>query len=332
MNQTQDKYKLWGTFSVMDHIKEGAFLAEVIMYDRLVIPVPPDPKNAETEEDRQFAQNQWKRWKRHGWAPQRQRKLLNILKPVAIPIEWTRNRHQQWANEYERSRRDATQQVSQILAGWKTGEQLLSVVPAMAGGIVAVSPYDSLAALKQELGITETSTQEEQLRAGRGLPGNLVSTVVGREFLVPEDPDRDEYYLLRKAVKMVQNPEYKQARSDFHNAQQRFINNEKTDFVSIKTAVEEMAHHLNSLEQITRRQRIWNGIRRAFYFTEIVFDLIGAPVNPVAAGKAAISLGKFTLDERSKDINTRHGSHVGGALLLDAHRRLKLTLEPEKDS
>ena len=43
MNGQAAKYELWGTFSVMDHLREGAFLAEVIMYDRLLIPVPPNP-------------------------------------------------------------------------------------------------------------------------------------------------------------------------------------------------------------------------------------------------------------------------------------------------
>jgi hypothetical protein len=58
MNETKDKYQLWGTFSVMDHAREGTFLAEVVMYDRLVIPVPPDPEHAKTPEDRKFVEKQ----------------------------------------------------------------------------------------------------------------------------------------------------------------------------------------------------------------------------------------------------------------------------------
>jgi hypothetical protein len=43
---TQDAAKskrieLWGTFSVKDHLRERAFVAEVLLYDRLVIPRPP---------------------------------------------------------------------------------------------------------------------------------------------------------------------------------------------------------------------------------------------------------------------------------------------------
>jgi hypothetical protein len=36
-----DKSELWGTFSVRDHLRRRAFVAELLIYDRLVIPYPP---------------------------------------------------------------------------------------------------------------------------------------------------------------------------------------------------------------------------------------------------------------------------------------------------
>lgn len=327
MNEAAEKYELWGTFSVMDHVREGAFLAEVVMYDRLVIPVPPDPDHANTPEDRHFAEQQWDRWERNSWNPKRQRTLLRILEPIAVPIEWNRERHELWAAEYERSRHDAAQQLAEILAGWKTGEILLNEVPAMGSGVVAVSPYYSLEVLKRDLGITETSTVMERMQAGRGIPGNVISAVIGREFLVPEDPERDEFYLLRKALELVQEVDYRQARSDFHSAQQQFIKDGKTDLESVTTAVNAMAEHLNALHRLARRQRIWNGLRRAFFFTQTATDLLTAPINPVSAGKAAIALGKFTVDERLRNPANPYSVRPGGALLLDAQRRLNLTLE-----
>ncbi len=332
MNEARDRYELWGTFSVMDHVRGGAFLAEVVMYDRLVIPVPPDPERARTLEDREFAEKQWERWERHGWQPKRQQELLSILGDLAVPIEWNRERHQLWAAEYEQSKRDAAQQMAELLAGWKTGEILLSEIPAMAGGVVAVSPYDSLEALKREFGITETSSVSERLQSGRGLPGNVISAVIGREFLVPEDPDRDEFYLLREAVDLVHEADYRQARADFHTAQQRFIKDGKTDLESTTTAVNAMAEHLDALHRLARQRRIWNALRHAFFFTQIATDLVTAPINPLAAGKAAIALGKFTVNERLGNPADPYSVRPGGALLLDAQRRLDLTLEGERRS
>ncbi len=285
-----------------------------------MIPVPPDPDHAKTPEDRDFAVRQWDRWEENGWAPERQQKLLGIIKPVVVPVEWNRERHEQWATLYEQSKRDAAQQFSEILAGWKTAELLLRELPAMAGGVVAVSPYDSLDDLKRDFGITETSTSDEQLQAGRGLP-NVISAVIGREFLVPEDPDRDEFYLLQKAVDVVKEADYRKARLDFHSAQQKFLRDGKTDLVSVTAAVNAMAEHLNVLNKFTK----WNGVRRAFFFAQIAFDFLTAPIRPVSAGNSAIALGKFTVDERLKNPADPYSPRPAGALLLDARRRLNLT-------
>jgi hypothetical protein len=80
----------------MDHVREGVFLAEVVMYDRLVIPVPPDPEHTNTPEDRNFAEKQWDRW----------------------------------AAEYEKSKRDVAQRF--INSGKTDLESVTAAVNAMA--------------------------------------------------------------------------------------------------------------------------------------------------------------------------------------------------------
>jgi hypothetical protein len=61
-------WELWGTFSVGDHLRRRAFVADVLLYDRLVVPTPPA---SEPEEE--------KRWVDMGWEPEHQRKLLDLL-------------------------------------------------------------------------------------------------------------------------------------------------------------------------------------------------------------------------------------------------------------
>ena len=75
----------WGSFSVRDHLKEQAFVAELLLYDRLVIPVPP-PNN----------EGEWRRWARNTWKPDRQAELLQILgKDLCVRLPWTKElRHQ----------------------------------------------------------------------------------------------------------------------------------------------------------------------------------------------------------------------------------------------
>jgi len=326
----QEKHQIWGTFSVMDHMRPGAFLSQVVMYDRLLIPVPPDPDRAETPEDRKFAVEQQERWRKN-WAPTRQAKLLEILtEDIAVPVEWNRRRHKMWAAEYEKSKRDAAVQFSEVLAGWKTGETLLQEVPAMAQGAIAVSPYDSLEDLKRELGITEVSTLEERLQAGRDLPGELVSTIIGREFLVPDDPDRNEFDLLREAVNVVRETDYRTHRAAFHAVQQRFIEGSKTDLESITEAVNEMAHHLAEIDKIVHKRGFWNGVRRAFFFTQLLADVIPGGGLVRTAVNAAISVGKFTSSEQLRNPAAPQNVAMYGALLLDTQCRIALTLEGER--
>ena len=49
--------EIWGTYSVKDHMAAEAFLADLMFYDRLVLPVPE--RGAESK------------WEKHGWGPAR---------------------------------------------------------------------------------------------------------------------------------------------------------------------------------------------------------------------------------------------------------------------
>lgn len=51
--------ELWGTFSVTDHRRRRAFIADVLLYDRLAIPIPDGV-------------DEWNRWERSGRDPERQ--------------------------------------------------------------------------------------------------------------------------------------------------------------------------------------------------------------------------------------------------------------------
>lgn len=72
---------VWGTFSVRDHLEPEAFLREVLVFDRLVIPYP-DP----------HMPGEWERWRQPdsknpsvSWEPERLDALLAILGTEAAP-------------------------------------------------------------------------------------------------------------------------------------------------------------------------------------------------------------------------------------------------------
>jgi hypothetical protein len=68
--------QLWGCYAVNDHMQSRPFVADVLLFERLVIPVPP--------EDDPEALKPWK-----AWQPDRQRELLDILGDIAYRVPWS---------------------------------------------------------------------------------------------------------------------------------------------------------------------------------------------------------------------------------------------------
>jgi hypothetical protein len=75
--------QVWATYSVMDHLEPKAFVADVMLYDRLIIPVP--------------AEDDLERWK--GWNVERQAQLLEILGDRAEAVVWDKEWREKWKTQ-----------------------------------------------------------------------------------------------------------------------------------------------------------------------------------------------------------------------------------------
>jgi hypothetical protein len=79
-------WELWGTFSVGDHLRRRPFLADVLLYDRLIVPTPPDGDKDEQE-----------RWRVMGWKPRRQQRILDLIDSEhIIKVPWTESYRLNW--------------------------------------------------------------------------------------------------------------------------------------------------------------------------------------------------------------------------------------------
>jgi len=77
--------QLWGTYSVADHCGAYPFIADLVLYDRLLVPVPPEGDEEE-----------WKRWDHKRWRPERQRLLLCELGDYVRKVPWTKDLRERW--------------------------------------------------------------------------------------------------------------------------------------------------------------------------------------------------------------------------------------------
>jgi hypothetical protein len=298
---------IWACFSVFDHAKPGAFLPEIVMYDRLVVPVPP---RGEPQE--------WQRWEQMGWDPARQQQLLAVLDPVVERVEWTDLRRYAWEQSYKDRRASAGEYVKRSLAGELTAMGLFDVAPAMARPVVATSPYTSLKELTEDLGIRREASR-------RPLPASTVSAVVGRELLLPQDSSRTELELLQEAVHVVtEEPEYRNARSLLNTRLQSFCRGGFTDRESVTAAVKDIKGACDDLERAVRKRKIWVTSRRLFSFAQIVLGAALTPISPVAIGLVVVGLGQFTATEMLSDPANPQSQAPDLAMLLDVQHELNL--------
>jgi hypothetical protein len=86
--------ELWAAYSVKDHRTPRTFATDLMLFDRLVFPVP---EKVEVQGDpigpgpvrRERNEAEWKRWLKEDWDPEGQEQLLQWLNPVVRPLPWS---------------------------------------------------------------------------------------------------------------------------------------------------------------------------------------------------------------------------------------------------
>jgi hypothetical protein len=320
----EDKwYELWGTFSVRDHCRRGAFIAEALLYDHLVLPVVPTADDFEREAEAKgekvdavkLARHEWQRWTEAGWDPARQTLLTIILKykgRVAL-IPWTMDRQTEWktkmATEFSNARRDGY---------FVTGSVLQQFAPAMAKTVVAVSQYHDLDELQKGEGI-------RQLRPHEPLKASTLIAVLGHELLLPGNPEEDNFRYLEEALDISSDPMYRERRRNLFEWQQQFVREGVTDAPSIRAAIDHMKALVNDIRTANERQERWRWAKRFFNFLGVSAKVaaLGGPatVTYAAGGGALASLGAFVVDEVAPKVRVEAGM-AAATLVLDAQAKL----------
>jgi hypothetical protein len=159
--------EVWATYAINDHCVPRAFTADVMLYDRLVIPVPPDNP---TDDDKKL-------WAHYDVG--RQQRMLETLGERARTVKWDSWQRQQWRARYEAAK--AVAESTNTLAFQMSRTQLTMGLPPEVTAVEAVSSYRSYQEITEELKIRGTDGQTK-------LQPGAVTAVLGREFLVIDEP------------------------------------------------------------------------------------------------------------------------------------------------
>jgi hypothetical protein len=255
--------ELWGTFAVDDHLRRRAFVAEAVLFDRLLIPSPP-----------QGDKEQYGDWVRSGWQPDRLLEIRKRLGDMAIPVPWSKELRQDWHTQYSSGYRGT--RLAQL--GSDAATDIGDIKRAVTRGVIAdvlSRPFSASAdpevyAQIQALDIDPTSepevvvgygslaryrsdTRAENAATAVQAPAREgdATLFVTWDFLVPEDSALSDTDLLMKAVALNSKEEFRDSRRRFHEWRRRLAQRG----ASVDQTRSEMQRCLKVFNEIVAKER-----------------------------------------------------------------------------
>jgi hypothetical protein len=304
----------WGTYSVKDHDRDRAFVADVLLYDKLVIPRPATEKELRAGGWTGTVEDQVDRWRSKRWNPRRQRELLDILGEfdLAVELPWggrTDEDYQRVYNKQYDEQMEAGQSAlaQSIQSQIEMARYTMSADAAFLGtsGTIAlyvadvlhndvarklfalaktnefpvepVIAYRSFSKLKAKHGLQKT---DNDLPAA---PGD--HALYGWELFVPEDSDLSDAQLLRKAARLASRKDFIEARQTFHGCLKQM----HEGGIDPNDAKEKLMKLLGEYTAIMRKSRLKTVPRYAAKIVQIAAPLAGLAghTTGVIAGVAA---------------------------------------------
>jgi hypothetical protein len=328
--------EVWGTFSVRDHLVSRAFVADVLLYDRLVIPTLP---GSEAEAD----------WPVE-WDIHRQKSILADLGDLAIAIPWTKDRQSQWQRRFDdaqaEERRAARAETTEIIredvaiardpqyadlpfritrnllqdfANDASDDKLfkkLRVTRKQRPGstLEAVSAYPSYEAFASDVSLVAGEETGETVN-------RLVPTrVFGWEFFIPDSVDfgvDEDRKLLAKAVDLATKPDFIESRAEFY----KWWSDVSAGGISSEDAKADMKERIAEFGKMMKGQGWKTTARYAIKIADAFSGGLGL-VSEVASAGAEAFLGSADVfaDERLKRENAPPRLKVA-AIFHDARNR-----------
>jgi hypothetical protein len=299
--------ELWGTFSVRDHLVPRAFVADVLLYDRLVIPVPADEPGSEAAT-----------WSAK-WNAARQARVLETLEELAIPLPWTKQRQEAWQARFDAEAAPERRQVVAEMAQGVSGDVAIARDPANrdlpyritralltdqfnndkdddllrrikateklkpGSKLEVIAAFPSYEAYSKVLGSEGATTG--------AMPGGMLppTRIFGWTFFVPESNawgETADLRLLAEAVNFVRTTDFIEKRSEFY----KWLADISDGGVPPDAARADMEKRISQYTELMRRQGWGKVARRAVKVVDAFAGGLGA-VNEIAGAAAEMFLG-----------------------------------------
>jgi hypothetical protein len=301
-------------------------VAEVLLFDRVVIPVPPD---GDVEEERRWAVNKWQ--------PKRQQRMLDILgdgggdEDLAVTIPWTPAKRDRFSALSDALK--APQERAQLLSDLRFDAAYLKpgVGPdafMMTRMLLTrehdgrekeyeqrlphvwvervVPAYASFKAANEELALQPVHGAEQ-----------ASAEVIGWELFIPENSDWSDERTLEVAARLSRDDDYRLEREAFRDWWRDELNRGRP----AKSAVEDLVKRADRINNITKKRARRTRVLRSFAVLGGTTAAVGFWFPPIAVAGGVVALVSVGADWILKD-ETMPATLGPAAMFRDARKHL----------
>ncbi|WP_158230741.1 hypothetical protein [Frankia sp. CcI49] len=325
--------EVWGTFAVNDHCRSDAFLREVLLFDRVVVPVPASA----AERDR---------WRHpnpndpdESWDPDRLESVLAVLgtqrQPTGDGAELV------WESPWDpgrwqagRSRLDVATTITGIDAFYGT-RLVLALGDDLPRAVEAVAAYPSERSCYDDL--SPTPSPDEPTAAD-------ALVMLAQPLLVPDLSDGDYLRALHDVVTLANDPDFRAARGAYHDWLRSFVARLQVPGAGLATvqldqeSVTVARRQLTALLTAERRVLANRRSRRRWTMIEWAMTVVGAaasvglaltsPEAAIGTGSAIAGFGGWVAGRRTTPPESR--PLCGASMFVAADERLDLFQTPPR--
>jgi hypothetical protein len=290
-------FERWGSLSVADHIDAAALAANVLLYDRVVLPLMAEQPD---RDERAY-------WEGKGWDPKLQRKRLDDLEELAVgrPWDWQRrNEFKSRLAELKLEAQDAQDIGQELTRQILAKEQVREKFPGVEH-VTVIAAYNSIDLARKDFHIEDTA---DALAAQ--------AVLLARKLAVPDLPKPEETLLL--ARDLSRDAAFRKKRANLFDWQQ-VIALQKIPPEAVVARLSAMTDEYNDAVLQATKQVYW---KFAFTVFGIGAGLAGG-VTVGAAAAAALSLLQFATFDRKPAVD----GNSPVAMFHDIERRVGLKLK-----
>jgi hypothetical protein len=232
-------FERWGSLSVKDHIDLNSMVANVILYDRLILPVPPD--KAEVE-----------RWRKEKWAPEILEERLDKLGYLAIKRPWDVHR-QQWYRDVMQRVRQENAEADAIISA--PGSDLPFIATA---GILASEKPSNLPEGVTRVDVVSAHNSEwdfkQNFALGLGSEKKLTPGLLfGHRIAIPDDEKAEVAF--ERAIDLSKDHTFKSKRRDFYDWQDKVLSRGVEPEAALQEMDQLIEEYNKCVQQASRKVR-----------------------------------------------------------------------------